>query len=120
MKGYTALGLGAEEPSLPQTAKAPQKGVSNCLDPVWGTSKDFRMKEVVGRSRGHAESTSAAAPRQPSVQMAECRQNEGQTGGREEGSLDICPGPLRSSLTAEDSSVAQHHFSGFAFAARGM
>lgn len=35
--------------------------------------------------------------------MAECRQNEGQT-DREEGSLDICPRLLRSSLTGKDQS----------------
>lgn len=38
-----------------------KRGVQ-CLpfEPAWRISKDFRMKEAVGRSRGRAESTSAA------------------------------------------------------------
>lgn len=38
-----------------------KRGVQ-CLpfEPAWRISKDFKMKETVGRSRGQAESTTAA------------------------------------------------------------
>lgn len=47
---------------LPQAAKTPRKEVCNWLpfEPAWRISKDFKMKGVAGRSRGQAESTSAA------------------------------------------------------------
>lgn len=48
---YVVLGLVAEEPTLLQTAKAPQKEVSNRLpfEPAWRISKDFKMKGAEGR-----------------------------------------------------------------------
>lgn len=127
--GCTVLGLG-EEPTLLQAAKAPrQKEVFDWLpfEPAWRISKDFRMKEVAGRLRGQEREIrrkQQCSSRQPFAQMAEYRQNESLKRRQRRGKPVHLPKTTKEQSDWErsvlQSSKAQHSFSGFALAARGV
>lgn len=83
----------------PHEKRCPMSALWASLEDLKGFQDERNSRQIKGSGRKHHCSS-----RQPFAQRAECRQNEGQTGDREEGSPDIGPRIVRSSLTGKDQS----------------